>query len=219
MFCRRDLIASSLALLAPLPAASATVAPLPVPPQGRIGFRLLRNGEAIGSHTLEFAQRGGGLEVAVVIDIAVRFLGVPLYRYSHRGTERWQDGMFAGIESRTDRDGTALRMRAERGSEGLVVEGTAVPRYVAPAGALPTTYWNRAMLNPAIISSEDGRLLDVSIAERGEEQVQLASGGAVAARRYVLRGALPLDLWYDASGQWAHLEFTKDGSTIIYEKV
>jgi hypothetical protein len=154
----------------------------------------------------------------VGIDILVKFGPVPVYRYSHRATETWRGGLFTGIESTTNRDGTPHRMRAETTASGLVVEGSGTPRYQAPANIFATTYWNKAMLQRKIINSEDGRLFDVTAMPLAEEIVPAATG-TLRARRYKLAGDLPLDLWYDAAGQWAHLVFTKDGSTVIYEKL
>lgn len=223
MITRRALVAATAA--APLAAGAAPAraapgaGPLPVPPGNRIGFRMLRNGDVIGNHTLAFTRTGDALEVAVAIDILVKFGPVPVYRYRHRATERWQGDQFMGIESQTDRDGTPHHMRCVRTAEGLKVEGDNTQPYTAPPMSFATTYWNKVMLQTHVINSEDGRLFRVSPAQLAEEAVPMAAGGTIRARHYKLDGDLPLDLWYDDAGQWAHLVFTKDGSTIVYEKL
>ncbi len=214
---RRTCVTTGLLALSSGPATAAP-AGLPVPASDRLAFRLVRKGDVIGSHTLDFAAMGDTLSVSVAIDILVKFGPVPVYRYKHRATETWRGGVFAGIESVTNRDGTAHRMRAETTPSGLMVEGSQAPRYTAPPNTYPTTYWNRVMLQRNVINSEDGRLLDVTPMALAEETVPAASG-TLRARHYRLGGDLPLDLWYDAAEQWAHLVFTKDGSTISYEKL
>jgi hypothetical protein len=220
MISRRDCLASgaTAAFLAPATGLAAASAALPVPPSGQLGFRLLRNGERIGSHTLVFTPKADILTVTVAIDILVKLGPIPVYRYRHRATERWQDGSFIGIESQTDKDGTALRMRAERTGDGMVVEGSQTARYIAPPQTYPTTYWNKVMLQDRLINSEDGRLFTVTPRPLGEEDVRQA-GNAIRARHYRIDGDLMLDLWYDTMGQWAHLVFIKDGATIVYEKL
>ncbi len=217
MISRRGLM-SGAGLAAALP--SRAQAALPVPPDWRIGFRMLRNGDVIGSHHLDFARRGDALVVSVAIEILVKLIGIPIYRYSHRATERWQGDRFISIDSRTDRDGSPRTMQALRGEDGVVrVTGTRTAPYNAPEGVLPTTYWNKAMLQNQLINSEDGRLMQLPLTPGGIENVRMASGQTIPARRYHYGGELNLELWYDESGQWAHLEFTKDNSTIIYEKL
>lgn len=178
----------------------------------------MRNSSVIGSHVLDFAIAGDVVTIKVAIDILVKFGPVPVYRYKHRATEIWRGGTFNSIESVTDRDGTSLRMRAETMQAGLTVEGSQTPRYVAPANTYPTTYWNRVMLQNNVINSEDGRLFEVKPKMLAEESVPSAAG-SLRARHYRLEGDLPLDLWYDDNEQWAHLVFTKDGSTVIYQKL
>ncbi len=203
----------------PQSAGGAAGTALPVPPSGRVGFQVLHDGDVIGTHELAFARLGEALVVTITIDIVVHMLRIPVYRYSHRATERWQGGRLMSIESRSDKDGSPREMHAVRGAEGLVVEGTNARRYVAPDSALPTTYWNRAMLQPQVISSEDGVLLPFAVTEGAIEPVAMASGQTQAARHVRVRGALNIDLWYDAAGQWAHLEFTKDNFAVVYQKL
>jgi hypothetical protein len=85
--------------------------------------------------------------------------------------------------------------------------------------ATDTTFHNKAMLQDHVINSEDGRLFDIKPTALAVESVPLANGGTARARRYRLDGDLMLDLWYDDAGQWAHLVFNRDGSTVIYEKL
>ncbi len=218
MISRRVCMTTGLAAVSSVPSPSQAAARLPVPASGRIGFQMLRNGDVIGSHALNFASAGDVLTVSVAIDILVKFGPVPVYRYKHRATETWRGGVFTGIESVTDRDGTPHRMRAETTAAGMVVEGSKAPRYTAPPGVFATTYWNKAMLQRQVINSEDGRLFDVTPVALSEETVP-AAAGTLRARHYKLDGDLPLDLWYDAAEQWAHLVFTKDGSTVIYHRL
>jgi hypothetical protein len=215
MLSRRICVAAPLAAMV---VGSAAAAPLPVPQSRRIAFQMIRKDDIIGSHVLDFNQSGDTLTVAVAIDILVKFGPIPVYRYKHRATEIWRRGAFNSIESVTDRDGTPHQMRAELTSNGLMVEGSRAPRYRAPDNTLPTTYWNKAMLQQNVINSEDGRLFEVQPMALAEETVPAAKG-SLRARHYKLDGDLPLDLWYDATDQWAHLVFTKDGSTVIYQKL
>lgn len=214
MISRRLLLAT-----APLAAAAYPAQALPVPQGNRIAFQMLRKGDVIGRHELTFMGDGAALTVNVAIDIQVKFGGITVYRYMHRATERWRGEQFIGIESRTDRDGTPQFMTARREGGDLLVEGSKTQRYMAPPGTFATTYWNMAMLQSHVINSEDGRLFHVTPQQLAEEEVPLAAGRRLRARHWKLDGDLPLDLWYDTAGQWAHLVFTKDGSTVVYQKL
>jgi hypothetical protein len=217
MMSRRTLLAAA-AILPSAPALAAGPA-LPIPPGGRIAFQLRRNGDVIGRHELVFAVDGASVVVSISLDILVKFALIPVYRYTHRGTERWRDGRFVSMDRKTDSDGTPQFMRASLNGDDLSVEGSQTKPYVAPKGTLVSTYWNQAMLQKHVISSEDGKLFDIDPHPLGEESVPVAAGGSIRARHWKLDETKPIDLWYDAAGQWAHLTFSKDSSTIIYEKL
>lgn len=193
--------------------------PLPIPPNDRIAFRIIRNGDVIGSHTLNFARTGEDVTISIAVDILVKFGPVPVFRYSHRATEHWRGDQFMAIESQSNNDGSPQFMKAERQSAGLVVVGSKTDRYTAPPHVFATTYWNKAALQNQVINSEDGRLFRVNPMQMDEDTVPVGSGSTLRARHFRLSGDLPLDLWYDGSGQWAHMIFTRSNSNIIYEKL
>lgn len=214
-------MASPSLAAAPEPAPAPS---LPVPRSDKIAFRMLRNGAVIGQHALTFTRNADALVVAVEIDILVKLGPIPVYRYKHRATEKWQQNQLMALTSDTNHDGSQQFVRAIREAAGLVVTGSKAPRYTAPEGVLATTYWNKAMLGSPpgehrVINSEDGRLFDIGVTDLAQEPVKLANGGTQLARHFRTVGQLALDLWYDDTGQWAHLEFSQDGSTIIYEKL
>lgn len=216
MIARRTLLAAPMAMCLAAPSWAATN--LPVPPSRRLTFRILRNGHDVGLHELRFAEADGALTITIEIDIQVKLGPITVYRYKHRGLEHWASGRFVGMTSKTDDDGSDEYLKAAIQPEGMVVEGSKTDRYVAPPGVLPTTYWNRAMVQDQIINSQDGRLFNVTVQSLGRETVQ-APQGRITADHFQLRGDLPIDLWYDAQGQWSYLEFSKRGSTIAYQKL
>jgi hypothetical protein len=204
-----------------LGAVGVAAAPaLPVPAGGRLGFRLIRHGDVIGSHTVTFQPQGDALAVHVAVDAVVTLLSVPIVRYRHRVTEDWQDGMLVGLASETDKNGDREWAQAHRTSAGLQVAGSKTRPYTAPAAALGTTYWNRRMLDGPMISLEDGVLLRPEVAHLGAELVPTAAGQPIRADRYRLSGAFAVDVWYEPDGTWASLGFSvADGSTIRYERL
>ena len=102
----------------------------------------------------------------------------------------------------------------------LIVEGSQTARYVAPGGAIGTSYWNQRMLEGPMISLEDGVLLRPKVALHRDETIRLASGAPLIADHYALSGAFAVDVWYDTSRTWAGLAFSvADGSTVHYERL
>jgi hypothetical protein len=216
MIGRRALLVAGAALASGRSACAA----LPVPRGSGLAFRLKRHGAAIGTHTLAFRGNSDALEVAIAVDVLVKFGPFPFVRYSHHSRETWQGGRLVGVSSYTDRNGTKLHMAASRTEAGLKVEGSGTRPYVAPHNASATTYWHKATLFGPLIGRQDGGLIHPHIAQHRPEPIRLASGEEMPAQRYVLTGDLDLELWYDASDTWAGMRFVADdGSVVSYERL
>jgi hypothetical protein len=208
---RRTILAAMAAT--PLGAAAG-----PIPPGNRIAFDVARNGSRIGSHVLTFAREGDVTRVDVAIDLAVRIVGIPVYRYTHRNTERWRGERLVTMASTTDRNGTPYRVRAEAKGASVEVDGTDGGRFSAPADIVTTSYWHPGFIQSRKLDTQGGKLLEVAITDRGEETIK-AGGADIAARRWTIAGDLALDIWYDRGGLWSKLRFAgDDGSVIEYTK-
>ena len=84
-------------------------------------FAAFRNGERIGTHTLTFQQSGDKQIVTTSIDLAVKALGLTMYRYMHRGQEVWSGNTFESISTKTDDNGTRYGLKAKQEAGGISV--------------------------------------------------------------------------------------------------
>jgi hypothetical protein len=188
-----------------------------VPQGGQLAFRAERNGSAIGSHSLRFVRQGDTLNVDIAVDYLVKFGPIPLFRYKLRAREIWRGDVLVEITSETNNDGDADFLRATRQGDALAVEGSKSGRYVAPAGAIAATHWNRRQLDAPMINPQTGVLMRYAVTPGALEPIAFADGSTRTARRYGLAGIDPLELWYDEAGEWSALRaLAKDGSEIRY---
>jgi hypothetical protein len=172
----------------------------------------------IGSHTLSFEDAGDGRRVVVDIAIAVKLLGITVYRYTHRNEELWRDGRLVEIRSKTDNDGTPDFVRGRAGDGVLRVEGSKATHDL-PVDTPTTNYWNTDLLRrTAWLNSQTGELLKVTVTPKGREEVPVP-GGSVLATRHSIVGDLNIELWYGADGDWVKCIFkAQDGSLIEYRR-
>lgn len=190
-----------------------------IPRDRALAFDVWRDGERIGSHRILFREGHGRLTVDITIDLAVSVAFIPVFRYAHRNEEVWQAGRLIRMAARTDDDGTAEHVNLVLVGDHLLVDGS---KYDGPVAAdlLPTTYWREGTVRRSrLVSSQDGRVMAVTVTDRGVETIT-ALGRAVRARHYAMGGGLDLELWYDLGGVWSKLTFTaSDGSLIDYRRV
>jgi hypothetical protein len=212
---RRTLLGSGAALLG----AHAARA-LPVPRDNHLIFRITRHDTAIGTHDIEFTRDGDALTVRIAIDIVVSIGPIALFRYRHRATEHWQGEQLMRMDSETNDDGRQDRLHVTRRPDGLAVDSSRFPFYVAPPNALPGSHWNERMLTVPAINTQHGKLLLAKVTMLDEERVPLASGATVEARHFRVRGDANIDTWYDDAPSWVALRFiAHEGSEIRYERM
>lgn len=215
MIDRRKMLAgSALFAAAPFGARAA----LPVPPGDRIGFDVMRKGSRLGTHVLTFTRGADGPVVHVAIDLVYKVMGVTLYRYAHRTVETWAGDRIVAFQTTGDNNGQKFAVTGRRVPDGIVVEGTTVPRYVAPADAMPATHWNRRELDGPLIDTQSGKLARPAVTAGGIDTIPAAGGRSLSGRHFALSGAVDLDIWYDDRLGWVGLSLTKGGAPVRYER-
>jgi hypothetical protein len=215
MIARRALLLAGAALF-----ARRAVAGLPVPRGDLLGFRIIRHGSEIGTHTICFERDGNVLKVQTAIDVRVTLLSIPVARFEHRSSEMWRDTTLVAAAGETRKGGQHDWMSATRNDEGLAVAGSQTKPYIAPELATPVSYWNKRMLNGPMISLVDGALSSPKVADLRTDSVLLASGRTIAATHYTLSAPVDADLWYDETDTWAAMMLTAvDGSEVRYERL
>ncbi len=218
---RQFLVCTGAAALA----GPALAESLPVPPSGRIAFRVLRNGAAVGTHEVTFAQDGDALEAVTNMAFIVTIAGITVYRYSLTATENWSGGVFQRLESKVNNDGTRLEVQAHKTASGYDVvdinhssPAKRYPEYTAPPDTLPLTYWNKAMLNGTVLNIDTAHSYPTIVSSPGWNRLVTANGGSLVAQRFDVTGKLHLSVWYDQMGQWSGLQFNLRGAW-NYEKI
>jgi Family of unknown function (DUF6134) len=224
-----------LAMLLLVTGPTAASAAEDFPYGSSLSFTAVRNGQTIGHHSLTFQKNGAHLTVSTAIDLAVKFMGVTAYRYTHRAEEVWSGDTFQGLSAQTDDNGKKYAIRIQRDGAALAVERNARPdallpatldrglqrddaaRATLPPQLLPSTHWNvRQVRQAALVNTQTGAEARVQVSVLGRETIRTANA-SIDATRYRYTGDLVMDQWFDDAGRWVKTSFTaSDGSTIEY---
>jgi hypothetical protein len=181
-----------------------------------ISFKVLRDGEAFGSHAVRFSKSADGTLVATTAVSLKAGLGpVTVFRYKLDATETWINGKLVEVSGKVNDNGKKRTVAAKRDGETLKVKGTDFSG-AAPAGVVPASHWNFLQTqSKSLLSTEDGEIIKVKISSLGREKIK-AGGATLEANRYRLDAAMDVDLWYDDEGRWVKLSFEARGQTIDY---
>lgn len=222
------------ALLSPV-GASAASASDGFPYGNSLVFAAYRGGEKIGHHSLRFRRESGQVFVSTSIDLAVRVLGLTVYRFNYRSHEVWIGNAFQSIEAETNDDGKKYTVTARRTGQGLVVDHSGpntrvatasnhqdlqetVPAHrILPVDTLPSTHWNIEQVKQAgFLNAELGKIDHVQVANLGRQTIKTATG-SLEATRYDYTGDIIMSQWFDDRARWVKATFQpSDNSTIEY---
>jgi hypothetical protein len=195
-----------------LPAAAQTWQPKD---GDRLVFDVFRDGSKFGTHSVVFRRAGEELTVESDVELKVTFGPLTLFHYVHDVTEHWTAGALRSIAARTKKDGRWKSMSLEAVEGGLKISGAAF-KGVIPSGAIPSTHWNFAeMKQPAMLSTETGAMLPMTVTDRGVERVKVGAA-TIEARRFDVQSEIVASFWYDASGRWVKCAFEAQGSKVDY---
>ena len=179
-------------------------------------FDVLRNGDQVGEHIVQFTPQAGGLQVTSRSEIEVKLLFLTAYRFRYQSIEHWRDGSLVKLHAASNDNGDFTNIDAAREGDWLKVK-TNGATWQGASRMAPTTHWNMAQTRaPALLNTVTGKLNNVTVTDAGIETVALP-GGERQARRFVYSGDLSVESWYDLAGRWVKLQFAaEDGSTIEY---
>ena len=188
--------------------------------QQEFKFRVLLDGDDIGTHTFRVNREAGQETVEIDARFKVKIIGITVYSYVHENRELWRDGCLRRIESSTVDGGDEFKVdgRDEGGRFQLSTQDG--ERELAADCVMTFSYWKRDYLEqPRLLNSQNGEFLEVDVENGGVEQLRL-DARELAAERYRLRNRerdIDITVWYEQqSGEWLALESRVDGRVIRY---
>lgn len=174
-------------------------------------FDILRKGNKIGEHRITFQPDATGLTVKVDIDIKVKLGPIPVYRYTHSNTERWENGRLVSIETVTNDNGDNYRVSGRAKGDNFVVSGIE-GELTLPGSIIPTSYWQAETVSQSVLlDTQRGVAIDVTTQPKGSDAPNTGT-------KYAMTGDLELQIWYDGQ-ELEKLAFETDGVLIEYRKV
>jgi hypothetical protein len=179
-------------------------------------FLILRNGDQIGTNTIQIRRDGAATVAETKTHIQVKLGFVTLYRYDQTQIEHWADGHFVSLSAKTDDNGTTHQVSAKAGHDAVSVDADGETKKLDPS-IIPDSLWNPAFLDQkTALNPQDGSLLKLHAIDRGEDQLRLA-GHSIKAHHYSIEGTQPEEVWYDSDHHLVRMELRgRDGSRIEY---
>jgi hypothetical protein len=195
--------------------AGASAAAVPVLPDRPIRFDVIRMGEVIGFHNVDFNGSADRFSVLTEIDIRVSLAGLTLFDFQNRCRERWQNGRLVEIDSRTHEGDSDFVLTGKAVDGGFAVSGRK-NSVVAPADIMAATYWSPVQFTrKQVIETKRGRLRDQSVLSKTRAPLSIG-GRTVEVNRLTVTGSIDGQIFYDDNARWVGAVFARQASDITY---
>ena len=169
----------------------------------------------IGTYTNTVDRSGDDANVQTELKIAVRKIGIVVYRQEARRAEHWRHDRLMSFESVTITNGSKLEVRGEARGDGFAIT-TPSGTQIAPRNVHPSNPWSAMVLKTDyMMSTKTGRLSHVRVSGGEEEPVALA-GSTMRLHQYEIVSDKRQFVWLDSSGTPVAFRTEEDGTEVDF---
>jgi hypothetical protein len=169
----------------------------------------------IGTYTNVVDGAGGRVDVRSSLHVAVKFLGLAVFRQDSISAEHWENGRLITFRSATTTNGDRTEVSGTGQEDGFMITrptGTAV----GPANLHPSNPWSANILgSTTLMSTKTGKLFNVRLGKTEEKLVVLRDRHALL-REYQVVGEKRQVLWLDDEGTPVGFRTDEDGTPIDF---
>jgi hypothetical protein len=153
----------------------------------------------IGTYTNVVERTGDAVRVDSELHLAVRILGIVVFREEARRSEYWRNDRLVSFDGVTVTNGDKLELRGEARDGGFAVI-TPSGTVMAPAGIHPSNPWSAMVLNADVMmSTKSGRVTKVRVTG-GEEEPVAFNGNTLRVHQYEIFSDKHQTVWFDDRG-------------------
>jgi hypothetical protein len=185
---------------------------------GRLGayvFEVTRDGDPIGTQTVTLKQDGDRLTVTTESAIAVRILGITVYRMHQVLTDIYRGNRLVEVAAETkDPDGFRAGKLTRDGDRWTGKIGKQSRSFECRCEVSSTMFQMAVLKGTAMIEASPLELRVVRIEDKGTETLDLPEG-RVETRHFAVKGEIEREVWYDPAGNLVSArQLGSDGSLI-----
>jgi Family of unknown function (DUF6134) len=209
------MMARVFAMLASLALAAMASAAAHAAPQ-IYSYRVIHSlyGE-IGTYTNVVEQNGDDTRVDSDLHIAVKILGIVVFRQEARRSEYWRNQRLVSFDGVTVTNGDKIAIRGEARDGGFAVT-TPSGTHLAPADVHPSNPWCAMILNADVMmSTRTGKVEHVRVTG-GEKESVAFNGSTLRLHQYEIVSDRHQFVWLDDSGVTVAFRTEENGSPVDF---
>ena len=169
----------------------------------------------IGTFTDTIDRKSETMRIDGRLRIAVKFLGIVVYRQESDITAIMHDDRLVSLQSVTKKEGEYFEVRGEAQGDQFVVSATG-GSFAGPATSLPSDpFVLKGTGEGSLVFTDTGRIVSVQVSG-GDHRTVSVNGTSVSARHFVVDGVTRRDIWLDDRGIPVMFRIVEDGTPIEF---
>ena len=177
----------------------------PIPDDKKVSFDVIRKNKVIGHLTTKFILNEEDLILHSVLDIEVKVLFIPAYKFFQETKETWHDGNFISIDGFTDFEDDREYKIDGKDEDGFFRVTGMDGLLELNKNIIPLNYWNKQMLKEKeVFDTQKGIVRKISVKKLKNEKIKIIDS-KLEAEKYTFnatknpkdKGPFPeYTLWY-----------------------
>ena len=201
----------------------------PIPKDKKATFDIIRKNKIIGSIETNFVEQDQDLIIDTVVNIEIKILFFPAYKFFQQTKEVWRNDEFIKFEGYTDfEDEREYFIKGEDSADKFIATGMD-GEIIAKKNIIPLSYWNKDILvQDEVFDTQKGIVRKITVKKMGEEKIKI-NDIELLADKYLLNASKnPKDIgpfpqytiWYSKNGELIKFQFKnwKDKKMIITQR-
>ena len=203
--------------------------PFPIPEDKEVAFDVIRKKKTIGSLISKFIEEDDKLILHSVLDIDVKVLFFPAYKFFQETRETWVNGEFVSIDGFTDFEDEREYKITGKDTDDYFIANGMDGQLKLDKDIFPLNYWNISILDKKeLFDTQKGIVRKIKVKKLENEIIKI-NGISVESEKYIFnasknpkdKGPFPeYTLWYNKKNELVKFKFKnwKDKKEVITQR-
>jgi len=167
----------------------------PIPKDGKVSFDIIRKNKIIGNITSSFIQDNEILKIKTIVEVEVKVLFIPAYKFFQETTEVWRDKELIEITGFTDFEDEREYHIKGKDIENKFIASGMDGELSLDKSIITLNYWNKDILNQKEVFDTQKGIVRKIIVKKLDNEIIKINGQKLDTEKYSLNASKnPKDL-------------------------
>ena len=177
----------------------------PIPDDNEVSFDVIRKNKVIGNLTSKFIKDDENIVLHSVLDINIKILFIPAYKFFQETKETWRNGEFISIDGFTDFEDDREYKIDGKDEDGIFRVTGMDGLLELDEKIIPLNYWNKNILDEKeLFDTQKGIVRKITVKKLKDEEIKI-NNSKLLSEKYTFnatknpkdKGPFPeYTLWY-----------------------